>query len=275
MASGRHFERPSVRAKKADALNVGYCYPQHCRVVADGITGVHGTAKRRSNANRPGTQHPRRKLSTCEPVRSDSFQGSIQVSGDVPSLPWVRFRILVGAAFGIGLGPRVGVGGYVSRILEWTASTVFVLIMLQLIPLVKMGRFPSTTSCTATRLQRAPKLATFWRQVWWTSRETNWRINCVLMREMDAAKQTIADVSSVSPRSDEGRTLETSELSLSRLPLPSSTLIWYTSLSPAAPTQLPSSLALHSRKTVGQIKQPSPGTLPRSQLCSCPWALSL
>ena len=33
-------------------------------------------------------------------------------------------------------------------------------------------------------------------------RETNWCINCVLMRAIDALKETIADVSSVSPLSE-------------------------------------------------------------------------
>ena len=44
--------------------------------------------------------------------------------------------------------------------------------------------------------------------------ELNWCINCVLMRAMDAVKEKIADVSSVSLsfRSDEGLTLETSAI---------------------------------------------------------------
>ena len=38
-------------------------------------------------------------------------------------------------------------------------------------------------------------------------RETNWCIKCVLMRVMDAVKETIADVSSVSPSSERMRGL--------------------------------------------------------------------
>ena len=49
---------------------------------------------------------------------------------------------------------------------------------------------------------------------WLRRRETNWCINCVLMKVMDAVKETLADVSSVSPSSekirfDEGLALAT------------------------------------------------------------------
>ena len=34
--------------------------------------------------------------------------GSIHVSGNVPTLPWVRFRVLVRAELGLGLSLREG-----------------------------------------------------------------------------------------------------------------------------------------------------------------------
>ena len=42
-------------------------------------------------------------------LNSVCYCGSIiQVSGDVPTFPWVRSRVWVGTELGLGLGPRVG-----------------------------------------------------------------------------------------------------------------------------------------------------------------------
>ena len=74
-------------------------------------------------------------------------------------------------------------------------------------------------------------------------------MNWVLMRVIDAVRGTIGDVWNAS-RSSEQKLLwrtasarNVSSLSPSRRLLPSSTLSWHTSLSSAAPTQLPTILA--------------------------------
>ena len=69
--------------------------------------------------------------------------------------------------------------------------------------------------------------------------QTNWCINWVLMRVIDAVKETIAGVSSALWRRANARNVS---YCLFHDVYPSSTLSWYTSLSSASPTQLPSSL---------------------------------
>ena len=124
-------------------------------------------------------------------------------------------------------------------------------------------RVNKVNSCCWANLGNHPQNVTYPREanvlqerrdvVKWASRGTkacteltlmaNWCINWVLMRVIDAVRETIADVSSASPSSEPF--LQSSKRQLlppSRRLLPSSTLSWYTSLSSAAPTQLPSSL---------------------------------